>query len=67
MIKEDSKITDIDKDRLMAEMLMRLSTIEYILISKNVISTDEYANALKDSMDKLKEILKNSNNSEKIV
>jgi hypothetical protein len=64
MIKENSKMTDDDKDVLLSEVIMRLAAIESLLISKNIISREEYAGSLKEGMDKITEFI---DNSEKVV
>lgn len=49
-----------EQDRLLAELLLRISTVEKLLIDKNVISLEEYNDIFTKSVSKLIDLMKNN-------
>lgn len=47
-----------DQDRLLAELLLRVSTVEKLLLDKKVISLEEYNEIFTKSVNKLLDLLK---------
>ena len=54
------KDIEADQDRLLAELLLRISTVEKLLIDKKVISLDEYNEIFTKSVNKLVDLMKNT-------
>lgn len=48
-----------EQDKLFTELLLRISTIEKLLIDKNIISLEEYNNIFTKSVNKLIDVMKN--------
>lgn len=57
----------LDTDKLLAELLLRISTVEKLLIDKNVISLDEYNEIFTKSVNKLMDLLKNPEVSKEVM
>lgn len=57
----------LDSDKLLAELLLRISTVEKLLIDKNVISLDEYNEIFTKSVNKLMDLLKNPEVSKEVM
>jgi hypothetical protein len=49
----------LDSDKLLAELLLRVSTVEKLLIDKKIVSLDEYNEIFTKSVNKLMDLLKN--------
>ncbi len=61
---DEKRINDQDtrldsQDKLLAELLLRLSTVEKLLLEKKLISLDEYSSIFNESVNKLIDVLKN--------
>lgn len=52
------EIRESEQDKLLAELLLRISTVEKLLIDKNVITLPEYNEIFSKSVNKLMELLK---------
>jgi hypothetical protein len=56
-----------EQDKLLAELLLRISTVEKLLIDKNVITLDEYSNIFNESVTKLVDAMKNMKTVEEVI
>ncbi len=62
---EENKMPE--QDKLLAELLLRISTIEKLLIDKGLISLDEYNEIFTKSVNKLFDLLKEDVTKNKIA
>lgn len=55
----DKEIDKEMEDKVLAELLLRISTLEKILLEKKIFSLEEYSVIFNESVNKLMEVLKN--------
>ena len=62
---EEVKLTE--SERMMAELLLRISTVEKLLIDKKIITVEEYHEIFTNSVSKLTEALKEQIKSTEVI